>query len=314
MHSTPYVSIIIATFNREKLLREAIHSVFAQTYQNFELIIIDDGSTDNTSSMIKEFTDSRLHYQHLPNQGRSKARNVGLSLAKGKYITFLDSDDLYHPEKLALQTAYLDAHPETGMIYTSAYCIDETGNLLKHQYEAIYSGNIYKSIAFFVPVTITLPTVMVRREVIDKAGNFDENMHRFEDTDLWRRISKVTRIDAINEYTCKLRTHSDNHLLAQNPKQLVKAIHYYAKKIIHEDKKLLTAFELHKGLGGLYHYYASAMLTVPGWEHFGKKLLNRAYHYWPLHKYPKIKLVARYWRYQCKKLFSRLGLHYLKAS
>lgn len=309
----PKVSIIIATYNRERFLFEAISSVFAQTYQDFELIIVDDGSTDNTSSMISQFNDARLHYIYQANQGRSHARNAALRLAKGEYITFLDSDDLYLPHKLAIQAAYLDTHAKTGMIYTSAYCIDEDGNLLKHQYDATYSGKIYKQIAFFVPVTITLPTVMLRREILAITGGFDEKMHRFEDTDLWRRISKVTRIDAIHQYTCKLRTHSDNHLLAQEPKHLIHAVHYYAKKIIQEDKRFLSVFELYKGLGGLYYYYASALLAVPGWESYGQKLLNRAYHYWPLHKSPKIKIISRYWEYLFKKAFTRLRLGYSKV-
>lgn len=309
----PNVSIIIATFNREKLLHEAIQSVLSQTYDNFELIIIDDGSTDNTPSMITEFNDPRLHYQHFPNKGRSCARNVGLRLAKGNYIAFLDSDDLYLPEKLAQQVSYLDTHPETGMIYTSAYCIDEKGNLLTHKYEATTSGMIYKNIAFFVPVTITLPTVMLRREVLEKTGCFDEKMHRFEDTDLWRRISKITHIDALNQYTCKLRTHSNNHLLAQNPKQILQALHYYANKIIQEDKGYLPIFELYKGLGGLYHYYASALLSVPGWESFGKKLLNRAYYYWPVHRFPKIKIIMRYWQFFLRRKFSRFGICFSKV-
>ncbi|MCS5712447.1 glycosyltransferase [Candidatus Berkiella aquae] len=309
----PRVSIIIATYNRKTFLQQAIASVFKQTYQDFELIIVDDGSTDDTASMVAEFNDPRLHYIYQGNHGRSYARNIALNLVKGEYIAFLDSDDLYLPHKLQLQVAYLDKHLKTGMIYTSAQCIDEHNHLLSHIYQATTSGHIYKKIAFFVPVTITLPTVMLRKEILLKVNGFDEKMVRFEDTDFWRRISKITRIDAIDNLTCQLRTHSDNHLLSQNPQQIVHSVHYYTRKILKEDKKYLSTFELYRRLGGLYHYYASALLSVPGWEPLGYKLLKRAYFYWPLYKISKRKIASYCWQY-LKKRIIRFGLRHSKVS
>ncbi|OJV90496.1 MAG: hypothetical protein BGO43_06515 [Gammaproteobacteria bacterium 39-13] len=289
--SSPKVSIILATYNREKFLREAVISVLEQTYQDFELIIIDDGSTDNTRSLITEFSDPRIQYKYQVNKGRSNARNVGLQIARGHYITFLDSDDLYLPQKLALQIEFLDNNLQVGMVYTSAYCINESGNILSHKYKATCSGSIYKKIAFFVPVTITLPTVMTRREIFLKTGFFDENMSRFEDTDMWRRISKITHVSAMSEYTCKLRTHSENHILSQNPQQIVDAIHYYAKKIMQEDRNM-SIIALKRGLGGLYHHYGHTMMYIPGWKSFAVELLESAYNYWPLYRYPKISYKA----------------------
>jgi len=278
---SPKVSVIIATYNREKYLKVAIASVLQQTYVNFELIIIDDGSTDNTLKLVKNFSDPRMNYIYQNNKGRSSARNRGISIAKGQYITFLDSDDLYLPTKLALQVNYMDNHPEVGMIYTSAYCIDEAGDFIRHKYKAKASGSIYKKIAFFVPVTITLPTVMIRREILTKIGGFDENMNRFEDTDMWRRISKITRIDAINSYTCKLRTHADNALVSQNPKKLVQSLHYYAQKILKEDNQE-SLLARHAGIGNFYYHYAHSMKSVPHWDNFVKELLECAFIYWPL--------------------------------
>jgi glycosyltransferase involved in cell wall biosynthesis len=274
----PDVSVIIATYNRKMWLGEALESVVNQSYRNIEIIIIDDGSTDDTKSLVMSFNDSRIHYFFQENRGRSAARNVGLQLARGKYIAFLDSDDVYFPEKLAVQLGYLDEHPETGMIYTSAYCINDKGEILSHKYEATISGHIYNKIAFFVPVTITLPTVMVRREIILALGGFDEQMHRFEDTDLWRRISKITRIDAMPEITCKLRTHVDNHLHAQDPQSISNAVHYYVHKILLEDQDRGSAV-LNKGISGLYQYYGSALMSVPGWRLIGKELLEHSSQY-----------------------------------
>jgi glycosyltransferase involved in cell wall biosynthesis len=302
---TPKVSIIVATYNRAQFLKEAIESVLTQSFENFELIIVDDGSMDKTREMINNFADNRIKYIYQQNKGRSNARNKAISIAKGQYIAFLDSDDLYLPDKLSLQVDYLDNHPKVGMIYTSALCIEENGNLTSVTYEATASGEIYKEIAFFVPVTITLPTVMVRREVLSAVGLFDEKMHRFEDTDLWRRISKISHIDGIKEYTCKLRTHSNNHLIAQNPDELVSAIHYYAKKIRKEDAcKYLT--ECDEGLAAFYTHYGFALLSIPQWQFYGKELLKVASFFRPENKVTEIKFQLKIINYNLKNAFSNI--------
>lgn len=267
------VSVIIPTYDRAIYLGDSIRSVLAQTYSNLELIVVDDGSTDDTEAIVGEFQDPRLRYVRQPNRGRSNARNHALSLASGKFITFLDSDDLYLPDKIRLQVNYLKTHPATGMVYTCAHCIDEQGEMLSHQYQASVSGLIYESIAFFTPVTITLPTVMTYREVLDKVGNFDEKMHRFEDTDMWRRISKYCRIDAMQEYTCLLRTHEDNSLLNQKPDVIAAALDYYAAKILEEDAEVKIQVR-RTGLSNLYRYYGHAFLSVPAFSAKGRKLME----------------------------------------
>jgi len=256
------VSVIIPTYNRQDFIAESINSVLVQTYTNLEILVVDDGSTDNTRSIIENISDSRLHYIYQPNRGRSNARNHALSRATGKFITFLDSDDLYLPNKIELQVNYLIKNVGTKVVYTSAYCINEKGEMLSEKYIASVSGWIYKDVAFFRPVTITLPTVMTYREVIDDVGFFDETMHRFEDTDMWRRISKSYRIDAMSEYTCLLRTHDNNSLLNQDPDYILSALEYYAKKIINEDSEIDLATR-NKGLAGLYGYYAAALMSIP---------------------------------------------------
>lgn len=278
----PKVSVIIPTYNRAHLIAASIVSVLEQTYSDFEIIVVDDGSTDDTEQRVHGFTDPRIIYIKQENKGRSQARNCALDLARGRYIAFLDSDDLFLPDKLALQVAYLDSHPQVGMVYTSAHCIDYSGNALNERYIASISGKIYKSIAFFRPVTITLPTVMARRELFAEVGGFDVNMHRFEDTDMWRRISKVTHISALPEFTCKLRTHADNNLAAQDHDKIVASLDYYAQKILREDAAM-GGLTLRRGLGGLYYYYGRAFLTIPAWRNSGVALLRTAYRYWFLY-------------------------------
>ena len=279
MIKRPIVSVIIPTFNRGQFIGAAIQSVINQTYDQFEIIVVDDGLTDHTSEIINSL-GSDIKYIYQTNQGRSKARNVALGIATGKYIAFLDSDDLYLPNKLQLQVNYLDSHPEIGMVYTSAYCMDDNGDFLREIYDARISGRIYNQIAFFVPVTIALPTVMVRREVLDAIGTFDENMERFEDTDLWRRISKDYTIGAIGEFTCSLRTHQGNILNNQNPTKIAKSLEYYICKVRLDDVNRNRISRL-KGISNLYEYYGAAMMTVPAWRKFGYVLLLKGLLSWP---------------------------------
>lgn len=275
-HGIPAVSVILPTYNRAAFLGEAVASVLAQSFRNFELIIIDDGSSDSTAEVVCSFIDPRLVFLQQENRGRSAARNRALGMARGRYIAFLDSDDVYLEDKLERQIAYMERRPDVDMIYTSAYCIDERGNLLEgRNYVATVEGNIYEEVAFFQPVTITLPTVMVRREVIENVGGFDEAMDRFEDTDLWRRIAKKHRIGIIKEPTCRLRTHTDNTLRSQDPAKIIAAIEYYVAKIFQEDADMDAAF-LRRGASLLYEYYGLAFVSVPAWRHHGFALLRKS--------------------------------------
>jgi len=268
------VSVVIPTYNRGEFIHAAVASVLAQSYRNLEVIVVDDGSNDATASILDAIDDPRLRYVRQENQGRSHARNVALRLAVGRYIAFLDSDDWYLPNKLALQVDYLEAHADVDMLYTASICVDEAGNPLGHTYEATACGDIYAEVAFFLPVTITLPTVMLRREVLDSVGLFDERMERFEDTDLWRRIAKRHRVGTIAEPTCKVRTHADNTLRNQDPAKIVAAINYYIDKVNREDSDIDP---LIRGAGArrLCEYYAAAMLTLESHAPFAELLLNQ---------------------------------------
>lgn len=292
----PKVSVIIPTYNRGKFIGAAVQSVLDQTFQDFEVIVVDDGSTDQTGDVVQAFASEKVQYVYQPNRGRSNARNHALGLAKGRYIAFLDSDDLYLPDKLALQVDYMDSHPEIGVIYTSAYCIDENGVRTKDEYEATVSGWVYEHIAFFVPVTITLPTVMVRKEVFDKVGEFDEAMERFEDTDMWRRISKHYQINALHEQTCLLRTHMDNALVAQDPDRIAGALDYYAKKIDQEDSDVGLIMR-RKGIARLYGYYGAAMMSNPAWRKMGYSFLLKGMLSWPFN----LRNIARFIIYHKRK-------------
>ncbi|HEY4877001.1 MAG TPA: glycosyltransferase, partial [Puia sp.] len=270
--NSPLVSIVIPTYNREKFIGSAIRSVLEQTYKNLEVIIVDDGSQDRTKEIVHSFQDERVIYFYQTNKGRSVARNFALKHAKGSYVTFLDSDDLYYKDKIEKQVRFLEKNKKFSMVYTSANCIDEEGRSLSATYQATDAGWIYLKVAYFVGTTITLPTVMVRQEVFSVVGEFDEQMHRFEDTDMWRRISKKYRIGAMQDATCLLRTHSDNILKNQNPREILSNLKYYINKILSEDKKY---YDFHqKGINKLLQYYEAAFLSVPDFSVYADEILE----------------------------------------
>ena len=125
--AAPLISVVIATFNRRKLVSAAIRSVLAQTLPIDQVIVIDDGSTDATEVALSEEFGHRIQYLWQKNAGVSAARNRGLSIATGRYLTFLDSDDCWHPDKSRIQAAWLEAHPDYGMVLCDVLRIDEFG-------------------------------------------------------------------------------------------------------------------------------------------------------------------------------------------
>lgn len=276
----PEITVVLPTYNRSEFIGDAIRSVLNQTYTKFELIIVDDGSSDGTESIVKTFSDPRIIYRYQPNSGRSIARNNAIAIARGKYIAFIDSDDMYLPGKLEMQYRLLEDTPNADMVYTSARCINRDGSYLPQNYRAIVSGVIYTSIAFFQPVTVILPTVMLRKSTFSQIGGFDKNMNRFEDTDMWRRVSKVSLILALPEFTCLIRTHEENSLATQDPRSILEALRYYSNKILREDKDA-GDLVIRVGLGRLYCYYATAFLTISGWHSYSKEAFNVGFQFWP---------------------------------
>lgn len=275
----PKVSVIIPTYNRARFIEEAIKSVLAQDFEDYEIIVVDDGSNDNTREIVKSFKNKKIRYFFQENKGRSKARNRAISLAQGQYLAFLDSDDVFLPGKLTKQVKCLDEHPKIGMVYASALTMDENGHKLKKKYRATSSGFIYKEVAFTVPLLIIVPTVMVRKEVIDKVGGFDEKMHSFEDVDLWRRISKEFPVLAISKPLCRIRSHFD--ILREPPQQLLKTIDYYVKKIFQEDKEL-GWFYKRRAASYLYFGYYNTVRIDKNRHKLSYPFLARSFVYWPL--------------------------------
>ncbi|MGO4677626.1 glycosyltransferase family 2 protein [Bosea sp. 2YAB26] len=269
------VSVIVPTYNRAHFVGQAITSVLNQTYENIELLVIDDGSTDHTAEVVGSFDDPRLNYIRLDrNVGRSAARNKGLESARGYYVTFLDSDDYYLPAKIEIQVQFLNENPQYGMVYTASGCFTDEDSPINYLYRAPVSGDIYPEIAFFKPLTITLPTVMLRKEVVGKVGGFDECMSRFEDTDYWRRISRHFRIGAIDEVTVHVRTHDGNLITAFHPSSFEQAIEYYVGKVRSEDADV-DPLILGAGARRLHELYAKALPPTSEGQELAARLMAK---------------------------------------
>jgi len=187
-----FVSVIVPTYNRANLVSETIKSILNQTYKNFELIVVDDGSTDNTEEVIKKFNDNRIKYIKIDNWGGpAKPRNTGIKKARGEYIAFCDDDDIWLPEKLEKQIKVFQISNETAMLYTRFKRIegDIISNRILPKNGKYKSGNIFKSL-YFKPF-IACSSVIVKRSVLDQVGFFDTdpNLIAIEDIDLWLRIA-----------------------------------------------------------------------------------------------------------------------------
>lgn len=189
------VSVIIPTFNRGWILKEAIDSVLAQHFDNYELIVVDDGSTDNTPALLTTYA-GQINYIHQKNRGVSAARNAGIRAARGALITFLDSDDYWLPDKLAVQTAFFDANPEAKICQTEEIWIRNDTRVNPKKRHAKPSGDIFERSLYLCLVSPS--AVMLRRKLFDDVGFFDETLPACEDYDLWLRIGCRYPIHLIN--------------------------------------------------------------------------------------------------------------------
>ncbi len=184
--SFPQVSVIVPTYNRASLLKDALDSVLAQRYRNVELIVVDDGSTDHTSRLLASYAD-RITVLFQPNAGVSAARNHGIQAASGDLIALLDSDDYWLPEKLAAQVDFFKATPQALICQTEEIWIRNGVRVNPKRRHRKLSGMIFQA---SLPLCLISPSaVMMRKSLLDEVGLFDEDLPACEDYDLWLRIT-----------------------------------------------------------------------------------------------------------------------------
>jgi len=212
--SIPEVSVIMPVYNGEKYVEAAVRSLLAQTWQAWELLVVDDGSTDATPRILEKFQDARVRLARQENRGEAAARNAGLDMARGQRVAFLDADDLYLPTALEAHSSFLASHPEWDAAFSDGYVCDESGHVLSRLTEhrpGIYTGDILEPLVLTAGV-ITVPVcTMVRREVIERHGiRFDPSLVIGPDWDFWIRLARVAMFGYLDQVTCMYRIHQTN--------------------------------------------------------------------------------------------------------
>ena len=198
--SEKLISVIIPAHNTAHYIGRAIRSVLAQTYRNFEIIVVDDCSSDNLAEVIAQFNDKHIHYiRHEINRGGSAARNTGLNIAKGEYIAFLDSDDEWFADKLQKQLDLFQKSPnDVGMVYTGWRWIREKDGKIIQDKNPAHRGNLHQ-LLLSVDCIGSMSTPLIVTAHLRSIGGFDESLPARQDWDLWLRLSKVCMYDFVPE-------------------------------------------------------------------------------------------------------------------
>jgi glycosyltransferase involved in cell wall biosynthesis len=215
----PKVSVIIPTYNRANLIAESIKSVLNQTFTDFEIIVVDDGSADNTKEVVESFKEPRIRYIYQANKGVSCARNVGIFASKGEYIAFLDSDDIWLPQNLELKIKLLDTCPNIPLVCSDmAFFRNDTDTIISrlwqkrsnHYLRGLRDGSRQPLTEFLAHGLFTVPTTVMRRCVLDQIGYFDESLSNAEDFEILIRTLYKFSPGIINLPLLKYRIHGNN--------------------------------------------------------------------------------------------------------
>jgi len=207
MHS-PYFSVIIPTYNRENFLATAVNSVLGQTFQDFELIIVDDDSTDQTEQLIKALKDKRLKYIKIDHRGVSAARNTGIQHSRGQFISFLDSDDIFKGTKLEITYKYIQDFPNHMIFHTEELWYRNDKILNQKNIHKKPEGNVFANSLKLC--CIGMSTAVVKKTLFNQIGLFDEKFSACEDYELWLRATALHPVKLIPEIlTIKQGGHPD---------------------------------------------------------------------------------------------------------
>lgn len=207
--STPSVSVLMTVYNGAQYLHESVQSILSQTYSDFEFIIINDGSTDQTESIVLGYHDERIIYvKNEQNAGLIASLNKGLLLAKGDLVARMDADDISLPTRLATEVSFLSEHPDVGVVGSYYQTINEWGALGGEAQRPESHHLIQWELCFQNP--LAHPTIMMRKDVVQKVGGYSPDMLHAEDRDLWQRLTKVAKFYNIQKTLLLRRRHSDN--------------------------------------------------------------------------------------------------------
>jgi glycosyltransferase involved in cell wall biosynthesis len=256
----PKVSVIVPVYNHEKYIAECVESVLNQTYRDFEVVVVDDGSTDRTSEILKRFKD-KIRYIWQVNKGGAAALNTAIKNSKGEYIAWVSSDDIFMPAKLEEQIRYFDSNPDVDLTYTDFYIIDGKGEIKQEICSPYYEDKRTFIYNLLIGNFINGSSVMFKRNCIDKVGYFDEEMKYHADGNMWFRMLKHFKFGHIPKLLLKYRWHESN--LSHHSKNMKRFLYLHYEKVF----KIYSADELFPfstHLGSAYFNIAKILLERHG--------------------------------------------------
>lgn len=284
----PKVSVIIPTYNCAKYLSWAIDSALNQTYKDFEIIVVDDGSTDDTREILSEY-DGKIRYIYQENKGHALARNSGIKNAQGEYIAFLDADDLWLPDKIKEEIEAIENNFEAGLVHSNIYFLYEETNkkFCPKRDKNKLSGNIFKHL-LTRKAHISSPTVIIRKRCLEKVGLFDENLARLgsEDRELWLRVAKEFKVMYVDKPLAYYRVRTNSQ--SNNLEKMFRGRLYTLNKIFSQDKYSVLFKKLIFSL--TYKDYADELL-IRGDLTLAKSHYISSVIFWPFNFFAFINLL-----------------------
>lgn len=273
MTANPRVSVIMPVFNCGRYIREAMSSVTAQTYKDFELIVVDDGSRDDTKNIVNAFIAEngqyRIKYIYQENKGTAGARNAGIANSGGEFLAFLDCDDVWLPHKLEVQAPVLESDAGAGLVFGGTAFFGETQAHPPPSETQDLSKLDHSAASLFAGSYISTLTVMVRKACLEKSGSFDESLAIVEDYDLWLRIAKYYRIVYVDSLVAKYRVHPGNisRITKENEEKLLLDLIKIRKRALEQNPEIsrrLPPRELNRSYYKLYLNLATYYLKCGG--------------------------------------------------
>ena len=270
MSCTPLVTVVMAVYNTEAYVGEAIDSILHQSFRDFELIVVDDGSTDSTAAILDGYADSRIvRLSQQPNMGLSVARNRAFEIARGKYIAIQDADDVALPHRLARQVEFLESHPEVGVLGSAMQLMDASGKPIGVKRFPASHGHLRWRLCFTSPIADT--AAMMRRTLLAQVGTYDPMMRFGQDYDLWRRVSFVTLLANLPDVLVFNRQHAAStlrkYMHSTYRDYVTESCRLYWSEVLGED----VPFELIRNISanrfsGSAGLYQAARLTCRLWK------------------------------------------------
>ncbi len=274
---SPKISVIIPAYNSEKFIKRTIQSVLNQTYKDFEVIIVDDGSTDNTKEVVEEFQkkDSRIKYLWQENSGApARPKNKGIKESKGKYIAFLDHDDEWLPEKLEKQLVLFEKQKNSKLRFVSSWgLIFNAKENQTYEHKIKKRGNVFQELLAnnFI---LSCSSIFLKKEIFESVGFFDENLKFSDDWEMWIRIAQKYEFDFINEALFKYYWHGENVMNKLKGEEKLKEYKYILEKYKDFYQKYPRAHSVRlRNIGSMYllndnlkeakKYFAKAIKIAP---------------------------------------------------